>query len=119
VGVAETIKRLGFSDDVIGRFLAAQSEEIRDIITDEEGEIAELPDNDPREEEPPVTEGEPTSAADDEAVPTDESDNAGDKAVKEIQSLRLDFENSFADILASARAGEINRRRAGILIRGL
>lgn len=118
VSVAETIKRLGFSDDVVGRFLAAQSEEIRDIITDEEGEIAELPDNDPREEEPVVTAGEPASTAD-ESAPADESDNAGDKAAKEVQSLRLDFENSFADILASARAGEINRRRAGILIRGL
>lgn len=118
VGVGESLQRMGFSDAVVGRFLAAQSEEIRDVITDETGEIAELPDNDPRENTATVIEDEPTGG-DDDNLPTDESDNAGDKAVKEVQALRLDFENSFADILESARAGEINRRRAGILMRGL
>lgn len=38
-------------------------------------------------------------------------------AAKAIQATRVLFEDTFADILASARAEDINRRRAGTLVR--
>ena len=38
---------------------------------------------------------------------------------KAIQATRLDFENRYDDFLADIRAGNLNRRRAGIILRGM
>ena len=97
------------SDEEVRRYLASQSEKIRDIITDEEGNVTELPDDD-RQEETNET------ADTDGAVPQDDDENIGRK---QIQSVRLDFENAFADMLQAVQGGEINRRRAGVILRGL
>lgn len=40
-------------------------------------------------------------------------------STKDIQSTRLDFEGDFADLLTSARDGDTNRRRFGIILRDL
>lgn len=39
-------------------------------------------------------------------------------AAKSIQATRISFEDTFADILGAARSEDVNRRRAGTLVRG-
>lgn len=117
VSVANGLRQ-DMSAQEIRRFLAAQSDELRDILTDENGDIVELPDDDPRPETGTVTDEEPVDA-DPDTLSEDENAARGDKAVKQIQAVRLDFENAFEDVLDSMRHKDISKRRAGTLLRGL
>jgi hypothetical protein len=127
--LANTAVTLGtyMSVDETRRFLANQSEEFRDVLTDDTGEVVELPDDDVTTERAPVTEADDTgeqvtddtaneAEPDADAPVRDEDEQAGERA---IQATRLEFEDRFADILAEARGGTLPRRRFGIILRGL
>lgn len=110
------------SDEQVVRYIANQSEEWRDVLTDEDGEIIQLPDDDVRTDEQtadvePAVVGETDGEADETDVTTD-TEATGERAVKAIQATRLDFEDTLEDIFNAAMSGSINRRRFSILMRG-
>jgi hypothetical protein len=102
-------------------YTAAQSGELRDVVTNADGEIVELPDDEvkPDDAPPPIDETEVTDTDTDTEQVVDETDaQTGQRAAdKAIQATRLDFEIAFEDVLAEARAGNISRTRAGIILR--
>ena len=143
--VAEKLNGM-FGSEIAGRYLANTVTAFKDVLLDEAGQLR-LPDTDPKaddqtEEEIPE-EAEPTAqqpadtgsvqpASDDvtadDDTPVEQPNGDGRRlgrrqydalAQKSIQSTRLDFENDFEDAIATARAGEMNRRRFGIVLRGL
>lgn len=119
VGTAVDAQREGlFTPEEARRFMASQSDSLRDVLTTEDGDIAELPDDDVEDATPelvttaPTEETEPTSAPPPDTLPTAE----GEKA---IQATRLDFEADLEDLIAGARSGDVTRRRFGIILRDL
>lgn len=125
---ANALKAIGIPSENILKYLANNSEQFRDILIDESGELIELPDDDrvPTEQvsEEIDTEAEAINAAngDDNRADTPDASIQQDentKAQKDIQATRLDFENRFNAIMGSMRDGDLNRRRAGTLLRSL
>lgn len=143
--VAEKLNGM-FGAEIAGRYLANTVTAFKDVLLDDAGQLR-LPDTDPKADDqtqqdipeqeaqpaPGDQPGEPgatpetTVTADDE-TPVEQPDGDGRRvarrehdalAEKSIQSTRLDFENDFEDALAAARAGSVNRRRFGIVLRGL
>ncbi|MGB1286713.1 MAG: hypothetical protein ACPG7F_09295 [Aggregatilineales bacterium] len=103
-------------DVVLTQLAINQIEAVADAFTDvDEGRgRSDDVDSDPVNAE--VVE-DTDDAPEPEDAPDDDTEGA-EKAVKSIQATRLDFESRFASIQDSLRLGEIDRRRAGLLLRG-
>lgn len=127
--------------------LANQVEAIRDVITDENGEIKVIEDvsqqNDPAQADPnaPPQKGTPVNQQPGSNLPDrrglPDNGGAGKKSrdrsesgidvgwrelythAKAIQSTRIDFEDAFADLIESRQKGDINALRFGVLARAL
>lgn len=101
--------------------LADQVEAFYIVMTDEAGVMVELPDTDVRpvnaavvqpvtDPAPlPTTEQAPTTTA------TDATPNAG---AKDFDATRAQFVGQLTDLVQAGNADEVNRRRAGIVMRG-
>jgi hypothetical protein len=96
--------------------LANMVEAIKDAITDENGEIVRLPDQDvkPPDEDQTVDDANPQQP--DEAGPEATQDDAK-KAVKSITATRLDFEADWGDLVEARRKGDVNSVRFDIVAR--
>lgn len=118
---ASVVAALGdkLTPDEARLLLANQIEAVKDAITDADGELIRLNDADPKAEDqgPEITadDATPVDAAPAQA-PVDETTEDSQKA---IGATRLDFETDFADILTEARAGRLDQRRFGIVMRAL
>lgn len=103
----------------------------RDVLLDENGQLR-LPDDDPMTEEQetqtnpnaditlaPMQAQQVVTSSDGEAPVTIAEDDSTLKAQKDIQSTRLDFEGDFEDFLSRAISEQMDRRRAGTIMRAL
>lgn len=115
------------SDDEHRRLLANKVQAVSDVITDEDGEIIRLNDVDSDEETQtaedvgnPVAEDAPTgddltTLPTQQTPPTDEEEPPTQQ--KEIQSTRLDFEDSFETLMEQRAV--ISTRSMAARVRGL
>lgn len=96
------------------QLLANQSEALADVILDPEGQV-KLPDADvkPNADAPDVQQDDTTTPG------TQEETTANDEQQKSIQSTRLSFEDTFADVLTNARSGDLTKARFRTITRGL
>lgn len=122
---ATKMRGVGYSDEQIHQYLANQDENLRDVTLNEAGEIISLPDDDVLEPEQTDTETIETdttndTSPNDNVTDDDESQKVfGDTSIKTIATTQSAFMQRFDDVFKEARAGNINRRRAGLLIRGM
>lgn len=105
----------GFSQMEYRQFLANTVPAYADVLLDEAGTVR-LPDDDVKPEGE-----ENVSVQDDDSAPTDAAAKSSDIQIelKDIQSTRSDFENDLEDLLADAIAGQVTRRRFGVVLRGM
>jgi hypothetical protein len=110
--------------DEARRLLANQIEPVKDVITDENGQVVRLDDADPKEDvsaddtdTPPMPPEQMAPQA--EQAPADDAsaDDTESKALKVYNSTRAEFVANVADLVAAAQSGSINRRRFGIVLR--
>jgi hypothetical protein len=102
--------------------LANMVEAIKDAITDENGEIVRLTDADvhPEGDEQTVDDAKPQEGEQPAPAAEEQSaDSQGQRGSKDVQGVRLDFEGGFGDLIQTARKGDIERRRFGIIARDM
>jgi len=105
-------------------YLAQQDETLRDVLLDENGDMVALPDDDvlddSQTDELAVVETDDGNETEADAN-IEDSDKAFDNlaTIKDISDTQTAFMERFDAVYKEARAGNINRRRAGILIRGM
>jgi len=102
--------------DEARRILANMVEAYHDAVTDERGAVVRLHDADIADAEAGGAEPVPPAPA--EQVSVEDNEQLAQRA-KSIQATRLDFELAMEDLLAAARAKEIDRRRFIIILRSL
>lgn len=100
--------------------LAAKVEAMQDAITDDAGQMQRLNDVDPKREQEAIA-GDDAEIVEDAppAEPVISAEEAERKAAKALQSTRIEFELALRDIIEAAMLGSLERRRFGILVRGL
>jgi hypothetical protein len=127
-GFADALTKVGNVDsaklsDIMVRYIADNVDSFSQILTDPNGEMISLYDDDPGEDVPDAqrvatdidAEVQPAApdvqtVQDDETVP----------ASKEYEDTRYDFTRDFAAIIVDANNGDIaSRRRAGTLLRSV
>jgi hypothetical protein len=91
------------------KLLANNVEAFGDLLLDEAGQVR-LPDNDPKEANPEVV------VEDNTPVGTEPDATTGEKALGDTQAQ---FEAAIGDLFAVAVSGAIERRRFGVVARGL
>jgi hypothetical protein len=123
---ASTLKALGAKPEIVMQYLAMQDETLRDVLMDDNGDVIALPDDDVLTQEQTETVPDADAIATDtenesnpeaDSVPVTDTENQ--KAQKDISDTQADFMSRFSSVLESARNKDINRMRAGILIRGM
>jgi hypothetical protein len=123
---ASTLKALGEKPEIVMQYLAMQDETLRDVLMDDNGDVIALPDDDVLAQEQTETVPDADAIATDtenesnpeaDSVPVTDTENQ--KAQKDISDTQADFMSRFSSVLESARNKDINRMRAGILIRGM
>lgn len=92
------------------RLLANNVEAIGDVLLDEAGQVVRLPDNDPKEADDDVV------VEDNTPIGTEADVTSGEKA---RESTQAQFETAIGDLFAAAVNGDIERRRFGVVARGL
>lgn len=110
------------SKELALRYLADNVDSLGQILTDENGEMVSLYDDDPGTDDPTAqqiatdidAEGAPTQAGEQ----TTQDDVTVPAATKEYSETQFGFERDFAAIVIDANNGDIaSRRRAGTLLR--
>lgn len=103
--------RTDLSPQEVRQLLANQVEAVHDVITDELGQVVTRDDVDPK----------PQNASGDAVLPGDEEvDAPSDEAAvedKEFSLTSAEFKALLGDLARAALAGELNRRRFGIVMR--
>lgn len=117
------------SNEQIAVLLSNNVDSIRDAIRDAEGTIERGDDVDAIDihDEPYTGDTTDDVATDTDGGPDDGLDNGVRRwsdtgtnlSAKSIQATRINFELDMEDFILQAREGAINRRRAGIVLRGL
>ena len=114
------------------RYLSDNVEQWRDVLTDPNGELIELSDDDPKEETTPAIPApeEVTTDSASPANPDADSATVDSQAPaiglrhlasgrKDIQATRLDFEADTADLFKATMEDDLARSRFGIVFRAL
>lgn len=112
----------GFNTSVAGtlsveeqrQLLANTVEEYRDVVTDPDGTIRVLSDADPEA----ATEDEVTAADDTPSTAGTQADPQVADSEKAIGDTRAEFIALFKDLVNAVQSGDMNRRRAGVVMRG-
>ena len=111
-----------FDTQMALELLANTVPQYQDIVLDEAGQIR-LPDIDEKPEQPVIVVPEapqPEAAPEDETTANDQTPiDTEKKAVKTLQSERIDFEDSFEDAFNAFKSGRMNGRRFGVVVRAL
>lgn len=95
------------------RLLANQVEAVKDAITDENGEIVRLQDADVQPEQEQIADD---SAPNSDTAPVGDAQTADSE--KAIADTRGEFLSVFKDLVSAVLDGDVNRRRAGVVMRG-
>lgn len=146
-GVATSLSSV-LSPDQQLNLVANQSEQVRDVVTNEDGQILSIESGDiqtaqqiaddaaathaltlattPPPVDPNKAPAKPVNGGTGKPVPKRPGMGAnvgrqsnGSSAQKAIQSTRLDFENDFADAVQAVQDNKMNRRRFGVVARAL
>jgi hypothetical protein len=129
VAVAKEVATLAGGEqgrEIALRYLAKTVDSLADVLLDEDGELITLYDDDPQEDvpEPEVT-VEDNSGSVDQADPETQTQDSeqgtavGAAARKDFEDTRTAFERDLFSAQEALNDSDINRRRAGTVIRGL
>lgn len=103
------------------QLLANVVEQWHDVLTNDAGQVVKLPDADVKPEDQVTTvANSPTPAAGQTgqgAPASTDSNTSPQTQQKDYSATRADFVSSFSDLVHSALQSDLNRRRAGLVLR--
>lgn len=121
--VAEKVAALAGSpkgNEIALRYLAKTVDSLADVLLDEKGELITLYDDDPTEDVPePITVEDNAAEVDQSDPETQTQDSETKVGRKSFEDTRKRFVGNLEDALTGANDADFDRRRAGVVIRGL
>jgi hypothetical protein len=106
---AAQLSQLGLPQDAITRLLVNQVPAIRDVMTDESGEIIRLPDDDPKTDEQ-ITLSTQSTVESAESQTTPQDAETVDDTEKALRDTRQSFEDVFVRIVNQTNLSDVGSR---------
>jgi hypothetical protein len=116
--IAEKLMTIGAPSDAVLRYAANTVPAFRDVLLDEAGQLR-LYDADPIEVAEPAVLDDTQGETDTEAAPLPEDEKSFALASKSFDRLKFEFGTRYRDALDGLNDGDTDRRRGGVILRGL